>query len=160
MKTGKALISKEGVFATRSHAHRASVILDPNVSAPFVWVMTPLATKMRHMLWRTPVSRSRDFIYLYLNDQVTTIRRPFVVDCYRHLQTLERPANAKKIHQFMLSGDPDFREPEIGRMRGDLRKLFPSVSGLIGEMTLGEIWALNSLLLRGEVPEQPPRVDF
>lgn len=152
----KCLITAKGAYQVTSKGHRTEVLLNPP-EPPFAWLH--FSGNMRHMVWRTPISYSKDFFSIYLFDSVQTVRRPFVVGAADLIRNAELPAKTKP-HYFLASQDPDMNDLRSGQMRYDLRQAYPAVSELISQMTVAELWAFLTLLLERKEPEPLNLIQF
>ena len=70
------LISKDGVFSVMRKENRAAAFLEPP-EPPFC--ISIQNAQQQHMIWRTPVSLSRDLILIRVGEQILRLRRQKLV---------------------------------------------------------------------------------
>lgn len=73
----KAVVTRDGVFPLAKDVHRAWLFLTPP-EPPFVAVVS--TTRQQHLIWRTPVTVSKDLLIVRLGQRVMRIRRPVLLE--------------------------------------------------------------------------------
>ncbi|MFG1187906.1 type IV CRISPR-associated protein Csf1 [Xanthobacter aminoxidans] len=72
----KAVVTRDGIFPLAKDAHRAWLFLTPP-EPPFVAVVS--TTMQQHLIWRTPVTVSKDLLIVRLGQRIMRIRRPVLL---------------------------------------------------------------------------------
>lgn len=73
----RVVVTREAVFPIGTDIHRAWFLLTPP-EPPFVAVVA--TTQLQHLVWRTPVTVSRDLLVVRLGQQLLRIRRQVMLD--------------------------------------------------------------------------------
>jgi len=160
-KALKTVICTDGIFPAASNVNIAYWLLNPP-NGDWIWVMGD--QKKQHIIWRSPVNRSREIFQIQNGEVTHTIRRDRLmpaVDASRRLadKASDGRKGAKLKSPFVrLSRDVD--DPAHGAIRSDLHVLSltnPDVGAdirFIQSLTVGEMWALTALLY-AEPSEKP-----
>lgn len=158
------VVCKEGVLPIRSDAHRSWFLLTPP-EPPFVALIG--ITQNQHLVWRTPVTLSRQLITVRVGEDLLTIRQgrlqESVAACRRageiSAEMLTRQAQkhnkkAKPIKPFphpFMSLDRDGKNVNHGVFRPTAVELglknaeLQSLLDFLACSTKGELWALATL---------------
>ncbi|EQD52305.1 CRISPR-associated protein, Csf1 family, partial [mine drainage metagenome] len=162
-KYSKTFACEQGVFKFASNDQQAAMLLNPPAT-PFAAIFS--TKQQQHMIWRTPVSLSRDFFMVRVDGDVLTIRHPILMDALRIYKFAEKvmtdtvPAGRKK----SLKGpaalfDRELQSSKMGMLRPDVDALMretgnDAVIDQLHNLSMGEWWALN--VIRHYDPAQPP----
>ena len=153
LNTQHVCITREHVLPMRQLAHKKWILLHPP-EPPFVIVQSdaPLA----HMLWRTPVTISKDLWYVRVGKRQLIVRMAFVKEALRRFEAVAtryadaRPARKEREQQlvrspFVLLGY-ELDDLVLWRLRSDVRPYVePDDVNLINKLRPGEYWALAIL---------------
>jgi CRISPR type IV-associated protein Csf1 len=157
LKTQLVCITSDRVIPAAKFAHKKWLLLNPP-EPPFVFLQTD--TKLSHMIWRTPITVSRDFWYVRLGSRQLTIRLPLVRKALEHFQQIARRFEESKPQQKFrhpfTSLDSALRDPNAWIIRHDMVPFLDSGdSELIVKLRPGEYWALAILSTKQEpkIPE-------
>lgn len=164
-KYSKSYACSEGVFKLASNEDQAAFLLNPP-EAPFVAILS--TRQQQHMIWRTPVSLSRELFYVRLDGDILEIRRKVLMDAldaWRHVAELMAntiPEGRKR----PLKGPPAWIDRQLessqtGMLRTDVEDLLRQVGETwaidrFNALTIGEWWALN-IINRFDPQNPPPR---
>lgn len=165
----KSFATRDGVWKFASNEQIASLLLDPP-EPPFAAI---LSTKnMQHMIWRTPVTLSRNLITVRLNDDLLQIRRPVLLAAlaaYHRIHAImaetPSPSTGRLLKPPAALFSIELASSKVGVVRADVAELLYSVGeGALAEqlnrLAMGECWALG--IVRHFDPASPPahqRVD-
>lgn len=150
LRTQKAIFTTNGAYPIAKDANRRWM-LENLPKPPFLIVASD--THLVHMVWRTPLSLSRELFYIRLGARLLTVRMPLVRAIAAEFAKLPKGA-------FPFStGDREFKDMRSGR----LRYTFASQGGPLPELMkhagVGEWWALLALRPKN-TPEQPEPIKF
>lgn len=154
----KAVFSKDGAFPLAKDVHRAWFLLTPP-EPPFVAVISDAMTQ--HLVWRTPVSWSKDVFVVRLGQQLLKIRRPMLIkavesaaDFMANDEKNSKSKNPMKHPFATLSRELD------GLSHGAIRPEFIGrVPDILLKLTPGELWAMATLAKRDTpIPEAPEKI--
>ena len=154
MGASTILVCGEGVFPIVRKEHRAWAFLTPP-EPPFVIAIQN--AKQQHVIWRSPVSLSKDLIMVRLGEQVFRLRRQKLLNCVEIARRIDaarvtpgRPVKDAIENPFV--NDWKFQSAEGGRLKSWVWKLqeeqkiahddFLELTSLNG----GEAWALTAFL--------------
>jgi len=165
----KSFATRDGIWKFASNEQIAGLLLDPP-EPPFAAI---LSTKnMQHMIWRTPVTLSRDLITVRLNDDLLQIRRPVLLAAlatFNRIQAImadtPSPTTGKLLKPPAAMFSSELASSKVGVVRADVAELLYSLGeGALVEqlnrLSMGEWWALG--IVRHFDPASPPahqRVD-
>ena len=152
-----AVLTPDGIYPIAKFAHKAWLFLEPP-EPPFIAVHT--SATMQHLVWRTPVTLSKELIYLRRGADLFTLRPALIKRAV---------AAAQAIQQRRLANDPKAMLSPYAAMDLKLRdashgKLSPKAlavmeadeTDLFYRLSPGEVWALGHLLIKTPpVPEKP-----
>ena len=169
--TNKALMQKtQHAFITRDHilpfhklTYKKWLLLHPP-EPPFVVLQSD--AKLAHMVWRTPVTISKDLWYVRLGKRQLIVRMPLVraaLDCFASVadrfasaqpQTKKGAAPPRLLSPFAAIGY-ELDDLDYWRIRSDVRPYLNSNDfELIHKLRPGEYWALAILCTKKE-PTNP-----
>jgi len=155
----KAVFTREGAYPLAKDIHRAWFLLTPP-EPPFVAVVSN--SMQQHLVWRTPVSWSKDLFHVRFGGHLFKIRRPVLLEaldaCAKFMSS--QPENAGKTgdairkHPYVLLSR-DAEELTHGVLRSDLGP----TPAILHRLTPGEVWALATLAkAKTPSPEKPQRL--
>ncbi|EOJ3045516.1 CRISPR type AFERR-associated protein Csf1 [Pseudomonas aeruginosa] len=161
-----SVLTKNGVYPIAKDTHKAWLFLSPP-PPPFVAVIS--ASTMAHLVWRTPVSLSKERFFLRYGNDLFTIRPEKItsaISCAKALkqrreeQQEPKRANAKGASVRLspyLALDRDLANHNHGQLSSAaLEHMKPAEKALFLSLTPGEVWALSFLLTtKPPIPEQP-----
>lgn len=142
LKSQRMVFCPEGAFPLNTDAARAWFFLTPP-EPPFVAVIAD--AMLQHLVWRAPVSLSRDLFVFRHGQQVKTVYRPRLVSLVESLKAYGGPAFVRL--------DRDGKDLHHGMLRSDVPE--PLAATLI-HATPGELIALASLAKRNPPPPERP----
>lgn len=148
------LIHASGIYPILKREHRAWAFLEPP-EPPFAICLQD--AKQQHVVWRAPVTLSRDFLMLRLGEKVFRLRRQHLLDAREEAIRLNslrtapgRPPNAIADSPFFIHWK--MQNTSSGRFKSwfwDLvqqGKVQLSDVPALCSLTGPEIWALNAVL--------------
>jgi CRISPR type IV-associated protein Csf1 len=157
-KLQRHLITLDGAYPIAKGEHKRWLLETPP-EPPFVCVASD--TKRAHMIWRTPITRSRDAIFVRISGRLFVVNRPRILAAREICVTLaERTGRKYCSHPFVTTQVSPGRDSdntlEFGRfpkyvldvITEEERKFFVLLSP-------GDIWALGILTGR-QSPVTPP----
>lgn len=162
-KYSKSFACSEGVFFLQSNDDVAAFLLKPP-EPPFVAVFS--TKKKQHMVWRTPVSYSKDLFFVRIDDDVLTIRRAALLAGWEALRRAEavmsevRPdGKARYLKPPAALFARELNSAKVGMLRQDVESLLRQTENdalirTINSLSIGEWWGLN--FLRFVNLEKPP----
>lgn len=162
-KYSKTYACDRGVFKLASNEHLAGFFLDPP-EPPFCAIFS--TKQQQHMIWRTPVSLSRDFLFVRVDDEVVTIRRPVLMQglaafhhAERTMKTTALARTGRKLQPPAALMSRELATATMGALRTDVIELLRQTGDLwaiqaLHALSIGEWWALNAM--RHFDPEAPP----
>jgi CRISPR type IV-associated protein Csf1 len=156
LKTQLVCITSDRVIPAARLAHKKWLLLNPP-ELPFVFLQTD--TKLSHMIWRTPITVSKDLWYVRLGARQLTVRLPLVKKALEHFKRIAARFEASKPSQTLrhpfTSLDFELRNLNAWQFRPDVKGyLHVEDFNCIVKLRPGEYWALAILSTRQE-PEQP-----
>lgn len=142
LKTQRMLFTRDGAYSLATDAARAWFYLTPP-EPPFVAVLAD--SMLQHLIWRTPVTHSRNWLIVRLGQRILHIRRPRLIAARDALLAYGQPAFVRL--------DREGKDGLHGRLRNDV----PSeLARELADLTPGELVALATLAKRNPpTPEQP-----
>jgi CRISPR type IV-associated protein Csf1 len=156
LKTQLVCITSDRVIPAAKLAHKKWLLLYPP-EPPFVFLQTD--TKLSHMIWRTPVTVSKDLWYVRLGGRQLTVRIALVknaLDCFEQIaERFGASKSQRNLRHPFTSLDFGLRDLNAWRIRRDVAPfLDASDSELIMKLRPGEYWALAVLSSKQE-PDKP-----
>lgn len=161
-KYSKTFACADGVFKIASNEHLAAFLANPP-EPPFCAIFS--TKQQQHMIWRTPVSLSRDYITVRLDNELLTIRRPILLDgwrAYRHAESVMASTalarTGRKLKPPAALFSRELALPFLA-LRSDVAELMRETGNqwVIDQLALlstGEWWGLGAL--RHIDPSAPP----
>lgn len=161
-KYSKTFACAEGVFKLASNEHLAGFLANPP-EPPFCAIFS--TKQQQHMIWRTPVSLSRDYFVVRLDSELLTIRRPVLMAAwraYRHAESIMASValarKGRKLKPPAALFSRELASPVVG-LRADVVDLMHQAGAswvveTLGQLSVGEWWGLGAL--RHFDPENPP----
>jgi len=168
--------TKKEAFPFGKKINRAWFLINPP-TPPFA--ITVQATKSQHVVWRAPVSLSKEVFYVQLGDNTLKIRHKFLMNAI-NTTTLLRDAYEKQLEDIAFKTKKKAKKTDrnklrplnYGEMKGQMLKLGQLqywVKKLIKEgyvtekdiaslkaLNWGEAWALDTASTEGNAaPEKP-----
>lgn len=152
-----AVLTKDGIFPIAKDAHKAWLFLDPP-EPPLIAVHT--SATMQHLVWRTPVSLSKDLISLRRGGDLFTIRPPMIkaaITAAKALQERRLASEPKAILSPYAVVDRKLRDANHGKLSPKaVEAMTQEERNLFYALTPGEVWALTHLLTKTPpTPEKP-----
>lgn len=159
----KSFACNEGVFFLQRNEDVAAFLLKVP-EPPFVAIFS--TKKQQHMIWRTPVSYSKDVFFVRIDDEILTIRRERVLAAWEALRHAERVMAETKPSGKTRNLKPpaalfarELDSAKVGMLRPDVEALLLETDNLatvktLNSLSIGEWWALN--FLRFVDPDAPP----
>lgn len=160
-----SVLTREGVYPIAKDIHKAWLFLSPP-EPPFVAVIS--ASTMAHLVWRTPVSLSKERFYLRYGNDLFTIRPEKISSAIACAQALrfrreeQQPTSVKAKRGTVrlspyLALDRNLVNHNHGQLSSaTIEHMKPAEKALFLSLTSGEVWALSFLLTtKPPIPEQP-----
>lgn len=142
LKSQRMVFTREGAYSLATDAARAWFYLTPP-EPPFVAVLAD--SMLQHLIWRTPVTHSRNWLIVRLGQRILHIRRPRLIAARDALLDYGQPAFVRL--------DREGKDGLHGRLRNDVPA---SLAHTLSDLTPGELVALATLAKRNPpIPEQP-----
>lgn len=157
----KVVVSEEGMHMFASNDNQAYWLLEPP-KPPFMMLISD--QQLMHIVWKTPVSLSRDFYFVRLGEKTFSIRRNLLKDAREAAFLLSDAINKNTKEKAGKKGqEAKFRSPfdrldrnlENGlhgmisyftkQLSNEIPELKESVR-LLERLTPGELWGLTSIL--------------
>jgi CRISPR type IV-associated protein Csf1 len=166
-RAAKAIITTEGVFKLWSNDDLTLFLLEPP-KPPFVAYLAD--AKGQHLIWRTPVSLSRDLFTLRLGTRKLVLRRPAYLQGVQDCALIEAATAAtgkKKAVRLPFLDARDLDQPAAGRMREDVRRSLEEAGAAdalaafarVATLTAADRWAIGRIA--GRTPSSHfTRIDF
>ena len=162
------LVSKDGVFSVMRKENRAAAFLEPPEPPFFISIQN---AQQQHMIWRAPVSLSRDLILVRVGEQILRLRRQklkqareivFRLDALRQEIAMagQSKASKKAVQEYAESlflsdaGTWKYTSTKIGVKASWYTKLVEAgvvttaEQNLLSSLNPGEAWALQAVLHR------------
>jgi len=161
-KYSKTFATMDGVYKFASNEQQAAFFLHPP-EPPFCAIFS--TKQQQHMIWRTPVSLSRELYTVRLDGELLTIRQPVLLaglHAYRFAESLMANTPLARTGKRINPPAALFsRELAIQTLslRADVVELLAQtgdgwVVEAMNRLSAGEWWALN--VIRHFDPENPP----
>lgn len=145
------VFTTDGFYTVSTDAARAQLILEP---PPPPFLVTIAASRKQHLIWRTPVSLSRDFFYVRLGNHLLSVRRPMLLRALQAIRTYQAAQHWRSPFKCL---DRSLSHPAHGQLRVD--EIPPALRLVLNELGSGELWALTALVKDGiEAPTPTPLV--
>lgn len=142
LKTQRMLFTRDGAYSLATDAARAWFYLTPP-EPPFVAVLSD--SMLQHLIWRTPVTHSRNHLIMRLGQRILHIRRPRLIEARDALLAYGQAAFVRL--------DREGKDPLHGRLRSDVPA---DLANALIDLTPGELVALATLAKKNPpTPEQP-----
>jgi CRISPR type IV-associated protein Csf1 len=156
--TQNACITETGVMPARRLAHKQWLLLNPP-TPPFVLIQSD--TTLSHLIWRTPITTSKDFWYLRISGRQFTIRFPLVNAALERFDLLAKRFEITKpkwpLRHPFTNLDFNLRDPAAWELRRDVAKHFLKEDHqILNQLRPGEFWALTILAAKPQA-EKPPK---
>jgi len=155
----KTVANRHGVYKLASNEDHAQFVLDPP-EPPFVAILS--TTQQQHLIWRTPVTLSKELLFVRLGDEVLSIRPQLVRQALRDYEALAGLMAAHKLKGLPCAFDRDLASERVGSIRPDVRRL-ALANGLADEverlvsLSMGDWWALNAVRQFSGADKVPPK---
>lgn len=161
-KYSKTFACEAGVFKLASNEHLAGFLANPP-EPPFCAIFS--TKQQQHMIWRTPVSLSKDYFIVRLDSELLTIRRPLLMEAwraYRHAEsvmaTTALARTGRKLKPPAALFSRELAAPVVG-LRPDVEDLMRQTGNgwvleTLSKLSIGEWWGLGAL--RHFDPASPP----
>jgi CRISPR type IV-associated protein Csf1 len=155
----KTVANRHGVYKLASNEDHAQFVLDPP-EPPFVAILS--TTQQQHLIWRTPVTLSKELLFVRLGDEVLSIRPQLVRQALKDYDALVGLMAAHKLKGLPCTFDRDLASERVGSIRSDVRRL-ALANGLADEverlvsLTMGDWWALNAVRQFSGADKVPPK---
>jgi len=140
---GYACITADAAYPLATDVQRSWLLTEPP-EPPFVVVIR--TAQLQHLVWRAPVTLSRELIRACIGGHTVPIRRPLVWEALERIDT-----HLGGRHPFIRL-DRNGDHPAHGRLRTDLD---PASVRWFRRLGPGELWALSVLAKRN--PPTPTR---
>ena len=156
LKTQLVCVTQEHVIPAAKLVHKKWLLLNPP-EPPFVFLQTE--TKLSHMIWRTPITVSRNLWYVRLGGRQLTVRLPLVKKALERFKRIaerfEASKPTQKLRHPFTSLDFELRDLNAWHIRHDVKPyLHVEDFNCITKLRPGEYWALAILSTKQE-PEEP-----
>lgn len=164
-KYSKTYACDAGVFKLASNEHLAGFFLAPP-EPPFCAIFS--TKQQQHLIWRTPVSLSRDYFFVRVDDEVLTIRRPHLMEglrAFRHAEHVMATTPLKRMGR-KLKPPAAIMSRELavtimGSVRHEVIELMREtgndwVVSALHALSSGEWWALNAIRFSDADAPPPP----
>ncbi|MEO8136795.1 MAG: type IV CRISPR-associated protein Csf1 [Betaproteobacteria bacterium] len=148
----KTVANADGIYKLAATEDGAALITNPP-QTPFVAIFS--TRNAQHMVWRTPVTYSRDLIFLRLDDEVMTIRRQVVLAAFEDWKFLTEllwthPDKAMKKARVIYS-TPLLDHRSVGAVFSRVERWAIECGeearvNRINSLTSGEWWGLHRLI--------------
>jgi CRISPR type IV-associated protein Csf1 len=157
LKTQLVCITRSAIIPAAKLTHKKWLLLNPP-EPPFIFLQTD--SQLSHMIWRTPLTVSKDFWYVRLGARLLTVRLPVVCQALERfgfiLKRFVEASKPKRVPRHPFSSlDFELRDPNAWNIRYDIR---PSLTDrdldFILALRPGEYWAL-AILTNKKEPEDP-----
>ena len=152
------VFTRSAAYPIAKDAHKAWLLLDPP-EPPFLAVHT--TATMQHLLWRTPVTLSRDLLYLRMGAALLTIRRQRLIAAL----SIAADVRARRIAAEGKAGPSMYLhvdrraafDPAHGRLspRATVH-MTDAERRLMNALTPGETWAVGLLATDRELLTEQP----
>ena len=167
MSLATCVVSASGFFPVMKKENRAWAFLEPPEPPFFITVQN---AQQQHIVWRAPVSLSKDLILVRVGEQVLRLRRPhlikardivFRLDEYRRnaAQTGKKAKKAPEFAESPFVADWKYQSTEGGAVKYWYSNTNPDAPGLVESgvvtpdehallmsLNAGEAWALQAVL--------------
>lgn len=158
----KVVVSSEGMHTFASNDNQAYWLLEPP-EPPFLMLISD--QQLMHIVWKTPVSMSKDLYFVRLGEKTLSIRRPMLIAARDAAHRLSDAINAKEAEKIQgkKQKEPKFRSPFLRLDRNFANAMHGQISPmvrilaeertelrgdveLLERLTPGELWGLTSVL--------------
>lgn len=148
----RALVTEDGIYSIAPAAARAWLFLTPP-KPPFVAVLT--TATLQHLIWRTPVTVSRDLIVIRHGARLHTVRPSLVAQARDScLRWHEANPQIKWGPYVML--DRAEEAPTHGLLREQVWQMMSqNEKDLFLSLTPGEVWALAHVIHTEPIEPKP-----
>ena len=160
-KLSFAVLTEDGVFQIAKDVHKAWLFLTPP-EPPFIAVLS--SATMQHLVWRTPVTLSKELIYLRRGGDLFTIRPgalTLAVDAAKRIKARRSEETGKDapLSPYAVN-DRGLGRSAHGRLSPKaIKHMTAEDKTLFFELSPGEIWALGFLLVKNPPePTQPEKL--
>ena len=151
----RALITEDGIYSIAPTAARAWLFLSPP-KPPFVAMVT--TATLQHLVWRTPVTLSRDLIVIRHGARLHTIRPSLVAQARQICLRLNESNPQIKFGPYVAL-DRAEESPAHGLLREQVWQAMPqSERGLFSSLTPGEVWALAHVIHTEPIEPKPVEI--
>lgn len=155
-------ITTKQVLPMRQLAHKKWLLLHPP-EPPFVVVQSD--TQLAHLIWRTPVTQSKDLWYVRLGKRQLIVRMPLVREALQRFAALadrvpiaqpktKKSKEAPRLRSPFTSLGYELDDLDFWKIRSDVRPyLKPDDLAMINSLRPGEYWALAILTANKEATD-------
>ena len=119
-KYSKAVATRHGVYKLASNEDHAWFVLTPP-EPPFVAIQS--TTTQQHLIWRAPVTYSKDLVHVRFGDEVLTLRPQRIREALSALSVLEALMKAEGLKGLPCKFDRYLANPRVGHVRPDVIRL-------------------------------------
>lgn len=163
-KYSKTYATLDGVWKFASNEHQAAFFLNPP-EPPFAAIFS--TKQQQHMIWRTPVSHSRELYTVRVDGDLLTIRQAALLEglaAYNHLlsviATTPHPVTGKKLKPLVAIFSRELASSIMGTVLRQVEELARSTGDgpaveTLNSLSMGEWFALNTI--RHYDPANPPQ---
>lgn len=162
-KYSKTFATADNVYKFASNDQQAAFLLNPP-EPPFAAIFS--TRQQQHMIWRTPVSLSREIYTVRVDGDLLVIRQKVLLEglrAYQHalsvMANTPHPRSGRKLKPPAALFSRELGLATMGSLREDVIELLESVGDTwvidtLHSMGMGEWWALN--VVRHYDPNHPP----
>lgn len=154
MGASSVLVSREGIFPIARKEHRSWAFLTPP-EPPFIVAVQN--AQQQHVIWRSPVTLSKDLILVRVGEQIVKIRRPLLLQACEEAKLIQsvKKEKGRPIKDGIdnpLVGDWKLQSSSGGQLKNFVYKLLneqivtsSQIPALLS-LNAGEAWALGAAL--------------
>ncbi len=159
----RTFATEDNVYKFASNEQQAAFLLNPP-SPPFCAIFN--TRQQQHMIWRTPVSHSREAYFVRVDGELLQIRQTRLIDAWRAYRQTEQIMSEHPLSRTGKTLNPpaalfarDLGSRKHGQLRADVVELLQetghaAIVETMAGLTIGEWWALN--VIRHYDPENSP----
>lgn len=159
----KTFATRDNVYKFASNDQQAAFLLNPP-EPPFVAIFS--TKQQQHMIWRTPLSLSRQLYTVRVDNFVLLIRHAVLMEAWRAYRYAEEvmastplARTGRKLKPPAALFSRELARHNMGTLRDDVQALLRQtgdawVIETLHNLSLGEWWALN--VIRHYDPANPP----
>lgn len=162
-KYSKTFATTDNVYKFASNDQQAAFLLNPP-QPPFCAIFS--TKQQQHMIWRTPLSLSREMYTVRVDGDLLLIRQPILMEglrAYRHAESVMAntplASTGRKLKPPAALFSRELARHNMGTLRDDVMALLKQtgdewVIDTLHAMSMAEWWALN--VIRHYDPDSPP----